>query len=493
MLDTNEIYQTKKRALRGSAIIFLLTVIAFPLLQIRNWFLSHIGTDTEVAGVFALIILLQQGIATFLFFGGKNVITTFYPKLKTNTERIGFVNRYYTLVLFATLIGICIVLFWPRSIELIFRKELNTQTIYLLLFLIPAVLLTQMGNSFLTGMQHFGLAAFFGRSQQFIMTIAIGLFYFFAPEKLARNPLLILGCTLFLMSFANATIALFKVHRNIGFSKSLYTPLNSIRFSIFAHLEKITTFLYTAIDQVFVLVRFDVAKLGEYFIFLQLARIIPLSFQIFGHVILTTFSSLLANNNLSQAISAYRKISRLSVAFHFLISLILVLFARQIASIFGASYAENNRYLIWLAFNMNLGSMHTVASMYATSHEKINQLFYAKLFQIIVQFALTLLLIGQFNIYGIIAGKGVGLFIANLGAFIIVARIGMAEKTAPPFAFFISQILLFCAAVYTHIYQQSWLLSSVLFVAICIAFVFAGKYRMQEFMSIIRLSLSKNK
>lgn len=493
MLDTDEIYQTKRKAARGSIIIFLLTVIAFPLLYIRNWFLSHIGTQAEVVGAFALIILMQQGILTFLFFGGRNVITTYYPKLKNNMQRTGFLNNYYRFIFIATLIGISIIIFWPRAIETIFHHELNIQTKHLLLLFVPVVLLSHLGNSFLTGMQFFGLATLFARSELFIMTLVIGLFYFFAPEELIQRPLLILGGVLLSILLTNAVLALIKIYKNIEFSKSFHIPPNSIRFGIFAHLETITTYIYISMDQFFVLQKFDIGKLGQYFVLLQLARIVPLSVQIFGNVILTTFSSLLANDNRSQAISAYRKISRLSIAFHFLISLVLVLFARQIASIFGASYAENNRYLIWLAFNMNLGSMHTIASKYATSHEKMNQLFYAQLFQIIIQFATTLLLIGTFNTYGIIAGKGIGILIANVSLFFIVARIGMAAKTFPPFPFFMSHILLFCAAVYTHIYQQSWLLSSVLFAAICFAFASSGKYRIREFTSVVKLSFSKKK
>ncbi len=490
-MDLNHIEKTKKRALQGSAIVFLLTVIAFPILQIRNWFLSHIGTDTEVAGIFALIILLQQGIPTFLLLGGRNVITTFYPKLKTNTQRAGFANLYYILVALATLIGICIILFWPRAIEIVFRKELNAQTVNLLLLLVPVVLLAQMGNSFLTAMQHFGLAAFFGRSQQFVMTIVIGLFYFLAPKLLEQNPLLTLGGTLFLLCLANVVIALSKMHKSIGISKSFFTPLNSVRFIIFAHLEKVFTFFYTAMDQVFVLVKFDVAKLGEYFIFLQLARIIPLSFQIFGHIILTTFSSLLGSNKEAYVVSTYRKLSRLSTALHFLIAAVLVLFARQIASLFGESCAENNRYLIWLAVNMNINSLHTIASMYSTSREKMSQLFYAKLGQITLQLITTVLLLNKLGVYSIIIGKGAGILVANIAVFIIAAHASQKSKVYPPAIFYISQTLLILMAVYTHIYQQNWIISAVIFTISAIIFALTGRYRTKEFTSIVKTALKK--
>lgn len=491
MINQTELSKLKGKAARGAMWIFLFSSIGLPLLYVRNWFLGRIGPEGEVAGVFALILLLHQGILTFLFFGGKNVLTTFYPKLRTGIERNGFVNRCYMFIAAGAFAGITVLLLWPEAIEWLMRKELSEGTRGVLIFLIPAALLAHIGNSILTAMQSFGLSAFLERLQLFVMTALVCLLYFLAPDLLIQKPLFILGCTIVAVCLFSALISLAKVHKRIGFSGGLWMPPNCIRFACFAHLEKIVTFGYLAIDQIFVVQKFDIARLGVYFLLLQIARIIPLTVQIFGHVVLTTFSALLGNDNEEQVVSAYRKLSRLSVWFHFALSLALILFARPIAGIFGTTYAQSYRYLVWLAVNMNIGSLYTITSMCAAAYEKMHQIFYTRLLQVALQIITTIALIGPLGVYGVIIGKGLGMLIGSMGLFIVLALCRPHDRIYPPAVFLISQFCVIPAAVYAHIYPGNWLAATALFVLGLLVFSIAGKYRWQEFMAVVNLVRSK--
>lgn len=481
----------KRAAARGAIWVFAFGLIGFPLLYVRNWFLGRIEPTGEVVGVFALIILIRGGISALLFFGGKNVLTTFYPRLKSNIQRNGFLNSYYISVAAAAVLGIAVLLLWPEAIEWLIRRKLHQGAKWLLIFLIPTTLLSYLGNSVLTGMQRFGLAAFLERLQLFTITILACLFYFLARELLADNPLVILGGTVVAVSLFSTFISLMKVHKRIGFSKALWLPPNGARFACFSYLEKMASFGYLAIDQIFVVQKFDISRLGVYFLLLQVARIIPLTIQIFGHIILTTFSALLGSGHEQQVVSAYRKLSRLSVWLNFTLSLFLILFARFIAGIFGPTYAKSYRYLIWLAVNMNLWSLYTVTSMCATSYEKMKEVFYTKVSQVSLQLIATLALIGSLGIYGVIAGKVLGTIAGSIGLFIVLALCRPQNRIYPPIVYMISQLCIIPVAIYAHFYTINYLMATVLFVLALFIFVTLGKYRLQEFITVVNLIRSK--
>ena len=488
MADQADTSAIKKDAIQGSVWVFLLGAIAFPLTYGRTWFLGRTGTAGEVLGVYALVILLQQGIQTFLFFGGRNVLTTFFPKLRTAEQRVGLLNFYYVTVALSVAVGVLVVTLCPGAVEWLLRRELSPEARWLLIALIPVTLLASLGSSLLTAMRDFGFAALLGRLQLYGVTLLACLCFFLAPDVMAAHPFLILGGTVVAVCFLNACISLPKVHARIGFSRACRMPRNSIRFAGFAHLEKIATYFYIWADQLFVLQKFDLGTLGVYAALLQMARFVQLTVQMFGHVLLTTFSTLLGRNEESQVVSAYGKLARLSVLFHLVVCLILVLLARPIASVFGPVFAENYRYLVWLAVCINAASVTTVTSMCATAYEKMRQLLCTKLVQVGVQLVVTVALIGPLGVYGVIAGKGIGILVGTLGLFIVLASCGTGRKMRPPAVYWISQCFMVLAAVYAHAYAENWLVTAALGAAVLIGFLLAGRYRLQEFVAVVNLA-----
>lgn len=437
-------------ARRGAAWSLLISVMAAPLPFLRTWLLARFDSTGLVLGRFALILLLLNAINTFLFPGGRNVFPAFFPKMADDRRRSRFVSGYFYVVVAAALAGVGLVMLWPGLLDLQLHQRVGERTRWLLMVMIPVVLTATHFTSALLAHMSFALASILQNTQVFCVCATAAVLYLVRPEWVVANTELWLGGAIVLAHGVNIAVAGVALYRRMPMDPRPEFPAGVSRFALYAYLDTVTVYAYTAIDQFYVQSHCGTEQLGVYFALLQVARIIPLAVQHLGHLMLTTFSRLLGSGEERALASSYHRVTRLTVGLYTLLSLALVFLSRPLAYIFRPEFAERHVQLLCLAVIMNIESIRTVNAMILMAYERMSTVFFSKALQIVVQWSLTIWWMPRWGVYGAIWAKGMGHVVSAAVLYVSVGRLHGDRRFTPSSTFFLSQLLVVAAGFFAY-------------------------------------------
>lgn len=478
----------KDLAKRGALWVSLTSVIAIPLAYYRSWVLGQIGASGEVVGSYAIILLFIQFVVTFVLFGGINVMTNFLPKIVDTEDKSAFVVNYGAISIAVAIVFSVAMNIFPGPLALVLNRPVDTVTLRVLSALVPLLVVSQLAIYSLAGLMEFRLTSLLLQVQLLLVCAVASFGWLLFPNFFQTHSIALLASVVGAASIIIIVIGVWRLRATLPpvvFRR--YLPRNFWRFSSFIHLNSVTTFAYQSIDQLAVLAAMGTAELGAYYISLQCAQLINFVPQRIGQVMLASFSRLVAAEEHGQLCGAYTKLCRLIAIMSTVLALLLVCFSYQIASVFGEWAAARHEYLLYLAAASHIGSLGSVNSMLILAKEKTGLFLANNLVLISLQLAVTLLLLEQFGVYAVIAGRALGSISAQLGLFSIIRWRLDDISLAPPREYWYAIVVVIgVTLVVSSRGVVSIPLGAALFVLSSGLFLAFIRFRPQEILEILR-------
>lgn len=435
----------------GAAWSVLVFGVALPLPYLRDIMLGRVDGTGEILGRFVLLQLLIQAVHTFFFPGGRNVFPAFLPKLGGAKERARFFTAYLYLVLAASAVAVAVTTQWPGLLDTLLGEALERPTRRLLQFLVPFLLLSTLAISVVMARMSFLWASLLGRTQLVCVTAMLGMIVLSGSDALEVRPLVWFVGTILFATLVNILVSWWIALRHVGLAWRPKLPPGCLRFSVLAYFDGVMVFAYLAVDRYFIAMHLGIAAVGIYTAMLQIARIVPLGVQQLGHVLLTTFSTLLGTDAEEALTSAYQRVSRLTTGVFAMIAVTMVFQSRLLASMFGPVFAEEHGFLILLAVAMNVDSLRTINTMTLMAYERMDVVLWAKLGQNGVQFILTVTLISSMGIHGVILAKAAGHVVSVVMLFVATGRVGTVRRLLPPISYYVGQAVVVASGCVAYV------------------------------------------
>lgn len=485
---------------RGAFWSLVIAGIAFPLPILRNWFAGQIDASGTLNGQLQLVILFVTAIYTFAYPGGRNVFPAFLPKLADAKERSRFISGYVALILLCAAVAIAVISLFPSIMDAMLRSgetatesvSLSSETQLVLKFLIPLVLLSLLCSSAVMGHMSFVWAAFLLRIELLIATVVLGLGYFgwidLSGEIAIRRLAMAFGGGALVVCVVAGAILLHE-HR---LTWRFIFPAGCFGFAGLTWLDTMLVFAYLSVDKYLVAGMLGLATLGIYGALLDLARLIPLTMQQVGHLLLATFSKLLGTGQEEALSAAYGKVTRMTVGFYAAGAMVFVFFSRPLASLFGENFEASHAVLIGLAVALSIDALQTINAMTLMAYERMGVVMLSKVAQNVVQLAVILLMLRQWGLAGVVCGKAAGHAVNALISCFAVARLQQKFPLLPPKAFAILQPIVWLAAGVAYWLDGRSLAASIggLIVGWTVVWIVSG-YSMREVRSLLPFGRSR--
>lgn len=424
----------KQLARTGAIWVTLTSAAAVPLTYYRNWILAQLGDSGQVVGYYAILLLFTSVTTTFFLFGGSSVVTNFLPKIHDDDHKSAFLFTYALISLFlvgvfTTVINVC-----PALLNMLLRQPLDGRTLLILSLLAPVTVFSELVTYSLAGLMQFRLSAILGRLQLLLVCIVATCATCFIPTSFPDNAVAILAATVIVANIAIVAIGLHRVIRCVShINTRMYLPVGFWKFSSFVHTNTLFTFAYQNIDTLFVLTALGTHELGAYFVLWQCAQLIRFVPDRIGQVMLASFSHLVASKDHAALIRAYTQLCRIIILMGTPIAIFLVIFSRPIATLFGEWYASRHIYLVLLATTMQIAVLGSINAMLIMAKERTSEYLINSVAQITTQLATTILLLDDYGVFAVIAGKAAGVVVAQIGLFSILRwRLGDIHLPIPP-------------------------------------------------------------
>lgn len=462
--------------------------ISIPVGLIINFLLAKISP--QAVGIYSLFNIYISFIATFMLFGGNNVIIKYLPKIP-KMKKINFLFTYILLNLLLALFFIFIIFYRKELSKLIIGANIDINPMYMVPFILFIILYSVFDYS-LNGLMEIKRSSII---KQFIILanfISLSTFFVLWKDFFRLRSFDLIYFT-FLMSYILATImAMYSTIKNIKkdtshdniecikkFPLRIYFPDHFWEFSIVMYVSAIINFMADKLDQMIILNKFDISELGIYYITLQIATLIRIIPTITGSVLLPTYSNLIASKDSELIKRGYREAIRYNTLVVISASLFCMFYSKEILSLFGNDYVNNYIILIVLVGLFSTGSMSIAGNSLIIVSNKVNVYLAYELIIVAIGSVIMYSLTNRLGILGLAIGKG------SIIAFWQIASICMVKKLLEfklevPKEYKIGVFISLVALILQTQFYIDFLYRSIIFVILLIIFLSTSGYNKKD-------------
>lgn len=433
--------------------VSIISLIAAPLAYYRSLILGQTTNDGSLVGMYSVALIFMEIIATFVLIGGGTVITNYLPKLPSNREKSAFLTRYASMNLLLLALLSMLALTVPGVPALVNRLADYQYGVNPLLILGPFTLLSVMMMFALSGMGFFTLSGLLTNVQLLMVCLVSTVLFLADRELFSGNGIPVFIATIVAAQLTIIMTAIQKFKRaGIRINFAGVFPKGFFRFATHIHINSICNFTYRTGDQIFVLGALGIKELGAYFIAIQLADLINFLPLRTSQIMLAKFSGMIRDKNHVEVAATYTLLTKIISCIAGSCAFFLIFFSAPIATLFGEWASEKATYLQWLSFIAVLGCLNSVNSMLIMASETTSSYLATNIMQMFLQLVSTLLLIGSWQVYGVIVAKLLGMLVLQTGLFLII-RSGLGElKIGVSWHYFFTVAAVFAAVLLLHFY-----------------------------------------
>jgi O-antigen/teichoic acid export membrane protein len=472
----------KGNAVRGALWVTAISAASIPLTYFRSWILGQTDGDGVAVGALALILLFINMVSAFVLFGGITVVANYLPKLDSGDDKKSFLATYGLISCVPVLIAILLVAACPELLPLLLKGRIDQSATFCFLLLIPVVVAGSIANYAQAGLMDFRSSALISQLPTLVTSAVATVGFFFFPMQMAGASLPILACCCIFAYLLMFILASLRVFRQLGVSRPrLFLPTGFWKYASFVHLNTITPFIYGSMDQLFVLSSVGVEELGAYFVMLQMANFCSFVPGRISQVMLASFSRLNVCADHQVLTQAYQRLCRLTVASTTLLVLLMVFLSPWLAGFFGPFFGVRYRYLIILATLAAVGSVGTINSMLIMAKERTGQFLVNNIMVVAVQFLVTFLLIREYGVFAVIAGRAAASCCGQAGNFSII-RWGLSGVCiAPPIEYWLSLLVVLPSALVALFIDRLSVINAILLLIVStLVFLVLIRFRISE-------------
>lgn len=472
----------KRTAVRGALWVTVTSAAAIPLTYYRNWILGQAGGDGLAVGALAIILLFVNLVTTFILFGGVTVVTNYLPKLQSAAEKSAFLVTYGLISCVPVLAAMLLIVARPDLLPLLLKGRVAQNVAPYFLVLLPIVTAASIANFAQAGLMDFRSSALLNQVPTLVTSVVATAGVLLFPTLLSEAPLPILAACFIVAYLLVLFIGGARIVRQLGaFRRRLFLPVGFWRYASFVHLNTVTSFLYTSIDQAFVLTAIGVKELGAYFVMLQMAHLCSFVPGRISQVMLASFAHLDARADNQAITRAYERLCRLTVVSTTLLILPMIFLSPWLARLYGPFFGTRYHYLILLAALVAIGSVGTINSMLIMAKERTGPFFANNVTVVAVQLLVTLALIKEHGVYAVIVGRAAASICGQVGNFSII-RWGLpGVRIAPPSEYWTSLVVVALSAAVAFTAEQLRVSYALLLLcATSMAFLAVVRFRVSE-------------
>lgn len=471
---------------QGAFWVTVTSAIALPSSYLRNLLLGQFDDTGDVAGTFAAIVVLFEFLRTFVLFGGTSVVTHFVPKIREPDAKARFLLVYAAISFGAVAVLLAVASIWRQVFDVVTAGPSTLEERLTLAILTLIFIAHQFCVFALAGLMNFRLSSLIAQLQLFTMLSVLGLGYFFFPDAIREHTLLLFALAIGSSNLLGVVIALRRIIAEVGVPRGGFLPENFWRFATQVHANTICAFVYSNVDQIYILAMVGREQLGGYFLILQISLLITFIPQRIGQVLLASFSRLIAEGEHDTLIGVYQRLCRLTILLSTTLALGMIFLSRFVVGIFGDWLVADHHYLVILAATANIGCVGSIASMLILSKEKAGVNLVNNVVVIVVQLLVMLLLIPDLGIYGAIWGRLAGTAIGQVGLFWIIRTHISEMGLRVPLDFWVSQLLVLGSALLMLGFEFDSSLASLAAGAVTgVVYLLAVRFRPSELRSLL--------
>jgi O-antigen/teichoic acid export membrane protein len=306
-------------------------------------------TGAETLGLYSALMLIVSMIQTFFVFGASNVLVNYLPNL-TQEQKPRFIFTYTIVVYLAGALFLAICLLFPSVLQLVFRTELHLPIGAYMTVLVPILLAEVLVWAILQAELEGTVLA--------VSQNAVSWFYFVnialiavtgilnASSGIERN--ISIFAAVVLANVVALGIGLVYIKREyIGIrniTRSWFLPKDFWRFTLSLHFGTLFNFVIANAAPLFILRELGLKELG-YFraasVFAAFVNWVP---GVFDKSFYPSFCNLVSKRLPTNEI--YGKFSRLNAMSSGLVALVIILFTRELLSVFGKEFSDGAYFLL---------------------------------------------------------------------------------------------------------------------------------------------------
>jgi len=390
----------------GIKWITVLSLLVAPVSYSINLMLGNIGP--QVLGTYGLLMLFSSMIPTFLLFGGGQVLVRFLPAVHTE-KRFSFIMSYTALVLSLAGIALVLVSTNPALVSSLAKSDLEVRLLPYLVLLTPILLLYHISTATLWADMEIKWMTICQKANPIVTFLGVGLLYVFLdrisqgsiPEFIARIVLASFVISLLLALYQAYTKVITCLSLNLKWS----FPPGFWHFAAAVYLGTLFSFTLERFDQALVWSQLSVTELGIYRAPLTTAELVRWCPRIMAQVAFPLFANLFAQGDEARISRVYSMLTKYGVLAASTVALPVILFSRQVLSIFGDSYLGGYLSLSILASAFILTGVSAINASLLVARGQPGLIIVNGLVPSVVQIPTALFLIGPLGITGVAIGK----------------------------------------------------------------------------------------
>jgi O-antigen/teichoic acid export membrane protein len=335
------------RTFNGAKWMLYLSASALVAGFCTNVMLGRLGA--EALGLYSALMLIVSLVQTFFVFGAANVFVNYLPNLSPQ-KKPQFIFSYSIVVYVAGAFSLALCLLFPPILQLVFRTTLNLPVGLYLTVLVP-ILLAQVLVWAMLQAELEGTALAISQN-------AVSWFYFLIIATMALIGLLVSSASPEFNGYIFAAVVLANVvalgigfffinkeHLTLGnLTSGWFLPDGVWRFTFALHIGTLFNFIISNAAPLFILRELGLRELG-YFraaaVFAAFVNWIP---GVFDKSFYPSFCTLVSKNLPTNEV--YGRFSRLNAMTSGIVALVIILFTRELLTVFGKEFSGEAYFLL---------------------------------------------------------------------------------------------------------------------------------------------------
>ena len=333
------------RTFNGAKWMLYLSASALVAGFCTNVILGRLGAQT--LGFYSLLMLIVSIVQTFFVFGAANVLIQYIPNL-TPALRPKFIFTYSIIVFAVGLLFLGICLAFPGLMQFVFRQELQIPIGMYMAILVPLLLAQVLVWATLQANLQGSMFALSQNSVSWFYFGNIGLLLacgFLSPTSDTTN--YIFGAVV-LSNVLALALGAFSLRREYfrleNVSGRWFLPQGFWRFTLALHFGTLFNFIISNAAPVFILRELGLRELGYFRAASVFAGFVSWIPSVFDKSFYPSFTNLVSKGLPTDEV--YSKFSRLNAMSSGLVALVILLFTRELLSVFGKEFGEGAYFLL---------------------------------------------------------------------------------------------------------------------------------------------------
>ncbi len=337
--------QILHRTFNGAKWMLYLSASALVAGFCTNVLLGRLGPET--LGFYSLLMLIVSMVQTFFVFGAANVLVQYIPNLAAGL-RPKFIFTY-SIIVFAVgflILGICLA--FPAFMQLIFRQELRIPVGMYMAILVPLLLAQVLVWATLQADLQGSVLALSQNSVSWFYFANIGLLLVSGFLNSASDRTAYIFGAVVLSNVLALAIGAFYLRREYfrrsNISGGWFLPKGFWRFTIALHFGTLFNFIISNAAPVFIVRELGLRELGYFRAASVFAGFVSWIPSVFDKSFYPSFTNLVSKGLPTDEV--YAKFSRLNAMSSGVVALVILLFTRELLSVFGKEFGDGAYFLL---------------------------------------------------------------------------------------------------------------------------------------------------